>query len=100
MAGTGWGRPGPAWPSWGRLLLPGAVQGRPGRLGPLGPASIALQSGLGPVVYSCADDLPVVYQWFTSGLLQWFTRVSMVFGERGLLFLTNFICLEIWSLEK
>ena len=46
-----------------------------------------MHAGLGPVVYSGVDDLPVVFQWFTSGLLQWFTRVSMVFGERGLRFL-------------
>ena len=83
LAGAGWAQPGPPGAVCYYLGPSRAVQGR---LGPLGPASTGLQAGLGPVVYSCADDLPVVYQWFTSGLLQWFTRVSMVFGERGLLF--------------
>ena len=56
----------------------------PGRAG-LGQVGSEL-ARLGPVVYSGADVLPVVYQWFTSGLLQWFTRVLIVFGGALLIF--------------
>ena len=68
--------------------------GRPGRagLGQVGSGS----ARLGPVVYSGADVLPVVYQWFTSGLLQWFTRVLIVFGGTLEIFLKEQFDIQIW----
>ena len=87
-------RPDPTGPDWTRLDPTGPDWTRPdptrpgqagtGRTGPgqAGPSLV----GLGPVVYSSADDLPVVFQWFSSGFLQWFIRVPTVFGERALVF--------------
>ena len=62
-----------------RLAQVGSVQFGPARLG-------RGWARPGPVVYSSADDLPVVFQWFSSGFLQWFTRVLMLFGGRTCLF--------------
>ena len=89
-AGTDWLGLGPArlvlsrlgssrlWPGWGPNCGPDEAQ-------------MAL-AGLGPVVYSSADDLPVEIQWFSSGFLQWFIRVSMVFWRTPVYFFkgTNF----------
>ena len=71
LPGAGW--PGPGWLGPGRL---GPGRPRPGSAGPsrLGPGQMGHSwgptaartdsAGLGPVVYSGADDLLVVFQWF------------------------------------
>ena len=86
QAAVGRAEPRPERATWEG---PAGRPSRPGRAG-LGQVRSGL-ARLGPVVYSGAGVLPVVYQWFTSGLLQWFTRVLIVFGGTLELFLERTI---------
>ena len=79
-------------------LGPGASLGSRSGARP-GPGWAPAEANLGPRwarpsgLFRC----PVVYsgaQWFTSGFLQWFIRVPMVFGERPLSFLKTSISPE------
>ena len=79
--------PAPApFPAPVPVPAPIPAQPRP-RPGPLLARTGLAGSGVAPVVYSSADGFLVEIQWFSSGFLQWFTRLFMVFGGRALHFL-------------